>query len=151
MEFSHPISPRTSEKYDSTFGTKIAVCLTKIGGMMLWIMSGTFKSWWYRFELNQWFSLLKIVDLNQHFRFYHFFINISHFLSKFDCFTSLQILLQLLGTSTSLWCIFIFWTFFIEGAEFNTVFFLNLLLLFTPGFLNLLLLFIFPQFFRCHM
>ena len=43
MEFSHPISPRTSEKYDSTFGTKITVCLKKFWGMMLWIMSGTFN------------------------------------------------------------------------------------------------------------
>ena len=43
MEFSHPISPRTPEKYDSTFGTKITLCLKKIGGMMLWIMSSTFK------------------------------------------------------------------------------------------------------------
>ena len=43
MEYSHPISPCKSEKYDATFGTTITVCLKKIGGMMLWIMSGTFN------------------------------------------------------------------------------------------------------------
>ena len=44
LEYSHKISPQKSEKYDmKTFGIKITVSLKKIGGMMLWIMSGTFK------------------------------------------------------------------------------------------------------------
>ncbi len=43
LEYSHQISPQKSEKYDLTFGTKITVGLEKIGGMMLWIMSGTSK------------------------------------------------------------------------------------------------------------
>ncbi len=43
LEYAHQISPQKSEKYDKTFGIKIRVGLKKIGGMMLWIMSGTFK------------------------------------------------------------------------------------------------------------
>ncbi len=44
MKYPHQISPQESEKYDKTFGTKIRVGLKKLGGgMMLWIMSGTFK------------------------------------------------------------------------------------------------------------
>ena len=41
--YSHQISAQKSEKYDKTFETKIRVGLKKFGGMMLWIMSGTFK------------------------------------------------------------------------------------------------------------
>ncbi len=43
LEYSHQISSHKSEKYDLTFGTKITGGWKKFGGMMLWIMSGTFK------------------------------------------------------------------------------------------------------------
>ena len=44
MEYSHQTSLQKSEKYDKTFGTKITVGLKTIGGMMLWVMSGTFNT-----------------------------------------------------------------------------------------------------------
>ncbi len=43
FEYSHQISAQKSDKYDLTYGTKIRVGLKKNWGMMLWIMSGTFK------------------------------------------------------------------------------------------------------------
>ena len=62
MEYSHPISPCKSEKYDATFGTKITVCLKKIGGMMLWIMSSTFKND-HGFILKRYFKPISWVGL----------------------------------------------------------------------------------------
>ncbi len=44
IEFAHQISHIRSSKYDSTFGTKISICLKKVGGMRLWIgTTSTFK------------------------------------------------------------------------------------------------------------
>ncbi len=43
-EFAHETSHTQLSKYDSTSGTKISICLKKIGGMRLWIGTSTFKS-----------------------------------------------------------------------------------------------------------
>ncbi len=42
-DFAHKISHIKPSKDDSTFGTKISICLKKVGGMRLWIGTSTFK------------------------------------------------------------------------------------------------------------
>ncbi len=42
-EFAHETSHTQPSKYDSNSGTKISMCLKKIGGMRLWIGTSTFK------------------------------------------------------------------------------------------------------------
>ena len=42
-DFAHKITHVKPSKYDSTFGTKIAICLKKVGGMRLWIGTSTFN------------------------------------------------------------------------------------------------------------
>ncbi len=41
--FAHKIAHTKPSKYDSTFGTKISICLKKVGGMRLWIGTSTFN------------------------------------------------------------------------------------------------------------
>ncbi len=43
-DFAHTISHMKPSKYDSTFGTKISICLKKVVGMRLWIGTSTFNT-----------------------------------------------------------------------------------------------------------
>ena len=43
-DFAHKISHIKPSKYDSSFGTKISICLKKVGGMRLWIVTSTFDT-----------------------------------------------------------------------------------------------------------
>ncbi len=44
-EFVHESLHIQPSKYDSTSGTKISICLKKVGGMRLWIGTSTFNNY----------------------------------------------------------------------------------------------------------
>ncbi len=57
-DFAHKIWHIKPSKYDSTFGTKISICLKKVRGMRLWIRTSTFNKQWpkYMSMFDTWLS-----------------------------------------------------------------------------------------------